>query len=238
MKVFVANENPGIVRAEFARSLIELIMTDIQEQRHVSSVSLHHGGAGVAMFRNITIEAMLNETTDEAICFIDSDIEVQKDTIHILAEALDPAERPVVSGLYFLQLDEGLRPSIFNRHPHTNPKTGNETLHMVAETSFPEDTLITCDGVGAGCLMIHRSLLEAMYQTYGPPAPWFADEVWDGEMYGEDFAFSMRVDQMGFKPYVHTGAFVTHYKTVGLNKMSWDKILTINAAGVFDDADR
>lgn len=238
MKVFVANENPGIVRAEFARSLIQLIMTDITNNQHVASVSMHHGGAGVAMFRNITIEKMINETEDEAIFFVDSDIELEPDTLDKLVEVLDPAERPVVSGLYFLNMDEGLRPSIFYREPHTNEKTGQETIHMVAAKTFDQDTVVSCDGIGAGCVLIHRSLLEAMYAIYGGPAPWFADEVWDGEMYGEDFAFSMRVDAMGFKPYVHTGAFVTHYKTIGLNKKSWDQILTLNAAGVLDNADR
>lgn len=214
MKVYFANENPGTVRAEFMRSAFELIFTDSQTDRYVYSVDLHHGGAGVAMFRNQTIEKFLSTEAD-AIFFSDSDIKLQPDTLRRLVSHLDPTERPVVSGLYFLNMDAGLRPAVFGMD---EPDAKGNRHMSPLETLPSESELFEADGVGAGCLLIHRTILEDMLLEYGLPQPWFADEVWYGEVYGEDLAFSQRVKKINYKIYVDPLAEVGHVKPVVLTK--------------------
>lgn len=218
MKVYFANENPGNVRAEFMRSTFELVYNDMNTDKHVHIVDLHHGGAGVAMFRNQTIEKMLS-TEAEAIFFVDSDIKLELDTLSRLAANLHPTERPVISGLYFQAIEDGLRPVMFKLgEPQEN---GNR--HMEYWDRLPEvDGLYEVDGIGAGCVLMHRQLLEEMLMEYGTPVPWFADEVWHGEMYGEDLAFSRRViETMHRKIYVDTEAAVGHVKPICLTKQGF-----------------
>lgn len=218
MKIYFANENPGNVRAEFVRSAFELIMNDINTNHLIEVVDLHHGGAGVAMFRNQTIEKFMQSTTCDAIFFCDSDIKLQVDTISRLAAHCSP-EQPIISGLYFTSVEEGIRPVAFHKD-EPGPK-GN--IHMKPYDYVPNSAdlpngLWHVDGVGAGCLMLHRSHLQAMLDEYGLPQPWFADEVHNGEVYGEDLAFCERSSAMGVPTYVDVDAHVGHVKPIVITK--------------------
>lgn len=218
MKIYFANENPGNVRAEFMRTTFELIMHDINHTHLVDVVDLHHGGAGVAMFRNQTIEKFLKSTKCDAIFFCDSDIKLQVDTLSRLAAHLSP-KKPIISGLYFNSVEEGIRPVAFRKTPPG--ERGN--IHMEPYDYIPDsadlpDGLWEVDGVGAGCLLLHRSHLEAMLAKYGVPIPWFADELHNGEVYGEDLAFCARSESMGVKTYVDVDAHVGHVKPIVLTK--------------------
>lgn len=66
--------------------------------------------------------------------------------------------------------------------------------------------------------MLHRSHLQAMLDKYGLPQPWFADEVWHGEVYGEDLAFCERTTEMGVPVYVDVNAAVGHVKPICITK--------------------
>lgn len=212
-KVLISNLNPGTVRLEFLRSLLSLIVHDANTNRNVCAVVPRYAGPLMGVYRNMAVDHFLAQQADW-LFFVDSDIELRDDTLDRLLEIADPTERPVVSGLYMMALDEGLRPSIFHRKE--NPEKG--VINMVSDETFPEDELVDVDGCGCGCLLIHRGILEAMIRVYGQPQPWFAEQVWDGCIYGEDFTFCMRVKQMGYPVYVHTGIDVGHVKTVVLSK--------------------
>lgn len=218
MKIYFANENAGNLRAEFMRSSFELIMNDINTDHLIEVVDLHHGGAGVAMFRNQTIEKFLKSTTCDAIWFVDSDIKLQVDTLSRLAAHLSP-EQPIISGLYFNSLEEGIRPVVF--HKEEPGPTGN--IHMRPYDSIPNSAdlpngLWQVEGVGAGCLLIHRTQVQAMLDEYGLPQPWFADEIHNKEVYGEDLAFSERCTNMNVPIYVDVDAHVGHVKPIVLTK--------------------
>lgn len=229
MKIYFANENPGEVRSEFASSTLELIMHDINTNRHVYAVDFNHSGAGVAMFRNQSIEKFLT-TEAEAIFFVDSDIKFPPDTLDRLVDHLEPIQRPVISGLYFLAMDEGVRPAVFTLQ---DPEPGKTNRHMGAWPTLPDEMgLQPCDGVGAGCLLIHRSILEEMLMEYGLPQPWFADEIWYGEVYGEDLSFGQRMKKIGRQLYVDLDTQVEHIKPISLsiNTFNAQRKALLNAA--------
>lgn len=221
-RVLISNLNPGEVRLEFMRSLFSMMMYDINNNGNIHSFVPRHAGPCLGIYRNMAVDHML-ATEADWIFFVDSDIEFKDDTLDRLLEVADPMERPVVSGLYMMNLDEGIRPSIFHRTT-TVDDDGVEQIRMVADVDFPDDELVQADGCGAGCLLIHRGILEAMAATYGKPRPWFGEDIFDDVIYGEDFFFCMRVMQMGYKVYVHTGIDVGHIKTVCINKQMAQKL--------------
>jgi hypothetical protein len=230
MKIYFANENPGDVRAEFVRSSFELIMSDMNSDHLIHIVDLHHGGAGVAMFRNQTIEKFLNTDCD-AIFFCDSDIKLESDTLRRLASHLSP-EKPIISGLYFNSIEVGIRPVVFFKdEPGPNGNIHMEAADYVPNSADLPDGLWQADGVGAGCLLLHRSHLQAMLEEYGLPQPWFADEIHNKEVYGEDLAFCERSTNMGVPTYVDVDAYVGHVKPIVLTKemfmmgMKYDHII-------------
>lgn len=88
------------------------------------------------------------------------------------------------------------------------------------------DGLLEVDGVGTGCLMVHRSVLEEM------EPPWFRFEynAWGGLELGEDFYFSRRVKQNGHSIYVDTDKVCKHYRTVDLTEYAMSVIDAKNGA--------
>lgn len=208
-KVCVANLNNGFVRHEFLGTLLNLVAHDLRTSTHIGYLFPMRAGGLLDIYRNESVEGFL--TTDcEWYLSIDSDQVIPHDLIDQLLSVASADKHPVVCGLYPMALDEGIRPNIFNRVT----VDGKTTMTPLTWEDVPDEpTLVECDGTGAGALLIHRSLIVAMVHVYGPPAPWFAVETFDGIRYGEDFTFCMRVAQMGFKPAVYTGAELGHVKT-------------------------
>lgn len=68
--------------------------------------------------------------------------------------------------------------------------------------------LVEVDLVGAGCVAIHRRVIEAL------EPPWFKDDVWRSA--GEDFLFCERARQAGFKVAVNFDLTCDHLRDVSL----------------------
>lgn len=163
------------------------------------------------IYRNFVVEKFLT-TEHEWLWFVDSDIEIANDTLYKLLDAADPATHPVVTGIYPMILNEGQVPSIFTRG--YDEKVDKVT--MMPYLTLPDSPTIEVDGCGAGCLLIHRSILTTMRTIFPPEKPWFDMGIFDQVPYGEDFTFCMRVAQMGYKPLAVTTAHCSHNKTMKL----------------------
>jgi hypothetical protein len=82
----------------------------------------------------------------------------------------------------------------------------------------PPDSLVEVDFVGAGCLLIHRRVLEQL------PKPWFEWEIGKEVEKGrgalsEDFSFCLRAKRARFKVHLDTSVRCEH---VGLGQASSD----------------
>jgi len=64
------------------------------------------------------------------------------------------------------------------------------------------EDLIECDGIGGGCILVHRRVLDAI------EPPWF--QYNPGTYIGEDFYFSRKVQAAGFKIFVDPGVICGH----------------------------
>jgi hypothetical protein len=126
--------------------------------------------------------------------FLDDDVVMPPDGIaYLKSNGL-----PLVSGLYY------------RRHEPVTPVAISLTEQGAQWiTGYEKGKLFPADYVGAGCLLIHRTVLEKM------PSPWF--EWWSdrkdlpkGEQLSEDFAFCHKAKKLGFQAYVDTRVECLH----------------------------
>jgi hypothetical protein len=133
----------------------------------------------------------------EWLFFLDSDVIPPPDTIHRLIAH----RQPIVSGVYC------------RRSPPAGIPVMIKDGQWVANP--PMNTLIEVDVVGAGCLLIHRSVLQNL-----PPQRqakhWFDWRV-DmqgilpvGECLSEDFTFCVHAKRHGYKTLVDTSIWCKH----------------------------
>lgn len=215
--VLFANNNPGMVRDELFASFVELSQYDIHGKQHIGGFMTHRSGACISIFRNQVVERFLNDSNMAWLWFVDSDIQLRPDTLERLMEHADPETCPIIGGNYFMSVGSGtIVMSAFFRK-----KFADGSIKMApiweAKGDWPRNKLVKCDGLGMGCTLIHRSVLEAMKDRYGFPEPWFAQQLIGGVVHGEDLTFCHRAKEMGYPVFVHTGIEVGHVKTTILD---------------------
>jgi hypothetical protein len=141
----------------------------------------------------------------EWIGMLDSDVICPRDAfLRLMAHNL-----PVVSGMYCRRSP-----------PHTVPvMQKNGQWHCVP----PNSGLHEVDLVGAGILLIHRSVLESL-PPLAPGKPWFHWKVDleglvpQGEALSEDFAWNLHIRKHGYKIICDSSV---HCKHVGLGESTY-----------------
>jgi hypothetical protein len=140
----------------------------------------------------------------QAVMFLDDDVIPPPDTYYRLAQhKLD-----IVSGLYYRR-----QPPIC---PVAMAFDKDKKPQWVTQWN-PPNSLVEVDLVGAGCLLIHRRVLERI------PRPWFEWEIGKEPQpqgrtaYSEDFAFCVHAKTHGFKVHLDTSIQCEH---VGLGQSS------------------
>jgi len=143
--------------------------------------------------RNSACENIL-KSTFTWLFFLDDDIVCPPDTVlRLMAHNKD-----IISGLYF------------RRSPPLAPvmmRLEGEKANFI--TQFKTGDIVEADFVGAGCLLIHRRVIEKVQY------PWFDWRVDRRDLAGhkrcsEDFAFCESARQAGFKIYVDTSIKCDH----------------------------
>lgn len=141
--------------------------------------------------------------------FLDSDVIPPPDAILRLISH----GQPIISGIYHRRSP-----------PHGIPVMMKPVGTWI--TNYPANTVIEVDVVGAGCLLIHRSVLERL-----PPQRdgkhWFDWRVDlrgilpQHECLSEDFTFCMHAKKSGYRILVDTGVQCLH---VGHAQASYNKL--------------
>ena len=147
--------------------------------------------------------------------FLDDDVVVPWDGLtRLLNHKLD-----IVSGLYFRRSPPLNLPVMMRRVPAKNEKgelikneKGEQVIGVDWITKFDAPALLQVDYVGAGCLLIHRRVLErTMAATKGRPFRWLSEVGGeDGRKISEDYAWCDTAQQCGFKVMVDTGIQCGH----------------------------
>lgn len=206
------------------------------QEKAVRWVTLHRRGPYLDDARNAICRTFMDDPQFRecsALLMVDSDVIF---TPADVAKLFDAGE-DVVSGIYhsvhgslllpvvheWTEIDEemvedgGLAPEMVGRKTLAPIISWSDGWPMWPSAG-PEhlDPLIKVSAVGAGFLMIRRTVLEELRQIHGEPLPYFDEPVLDGIHVGEDIAFCLRCADAGFDVWAHRGVQVGHYKPIRL----------------------
>jgi hypothetical protein len=216
-KVSIGVCDPGTVNGGFAFSLIQLAQSRSSRLGPFIRVK---GSGLLSKQRNRLVKQFL-ETKSDWLLMMDSDEQLPVESFDKLIEAAHDKERPIVAGLVFASFETGFPypkpvPTIFQDAPEG----------FLPLNNYDKDSLFQVDAAGTGCLLVHRSVLEAMRENadehQGQDWCWFIDFPFNGEWIGEDLQFCRRVRSLGFPIYAHTGAILPHSKSYWLDDRQHD----------------
>jgi intein/homing endonuclease len=127
--------------------------------------------------------------------FLDDDVMPPPDTI----PRLIAHEKDIVSGLYFRRA-EPIQPVML--------RDGKPKPTFILD--YQPGQVVEADLVGAGCLLIHRRVLEALQKNWFEWKLGRDDEIPEEERASEDFVFARKAKRAGFQIYVDTGIQCFH----------------------------
>lgn len=217
--VAVAYVHQDEVLYSWHHSLVQLLDHDLANSARIWSggfIAMRCGTDGLAQARNSAVREFLKDSKADWLWWIDTDMGFMPDTVDRLVEAADPAERPVMGALTFANREvdndgmggrRALAAPVILHWTHVGDEAGFDT-----RWDYPRDTVVRCDGVGAACVLIHRSVFERVAERYGPN--WYTRTVnpSTGEMISEDLSFCARMMALEIPVHVHTGVPTTHAK--------------------------
>lgn len=207
--VHISWPHHGQVDNHFAISLLDLVKGFPSV---IGSYNSIHGLGLLAKTRNIMVKHFLEETKDDWLLMVDSDEFVSITAFGKLLSAADKDSAAAISGLVFsggyeTRLEP--MPCIFKID-----KNGLNKPYY----DYPEDQLVEIDSAGAGCILVHRNVLNKIKELYeeqtGPTWAWFQDgPIGSSDFWvSEDLTFTARIKEAGYQLYAHTGAILPHHK--------------------------
>jgi len=156
--------------------------------------------------RNMLVKNVLAMRELDWVYFSDSDHVVPPDTVSRLLET----GCDVVSALYYGHFGRSCDASgeqQMAHAPEAGASRGRETEVLPRlRKAIDVGTLCEVDWVGAGALLVRRSVLERV------EPPWFFRDAQGGE--DEDVRFCEKVRGAGFRVHVHAGVRVGHLQAV------------------------
>lgn len=209
-KVIIGYVHNGSVCAPFMRAVVNALSYDAERDKLIDNL-YEASSSDIVQNRNLVVKGFLENKEAEWLWFLDTDIVFQPDALYELLKVAHPKVRPVVSGLYFSFLSGEFRfsmPVIFRL-----TATGEyRTIDWI------DDAVHEVDGIGMGCALIHRSVLEAVGEAHADDAwKWFGrDQVMiSGKPthLGEDFTLCHRAQKLGYSIWAHLGVRCDHIKT-------------------------
>jgi hypothetical protein len=176
---------------------------------------------GLVEARNGIVRRYLDETPHEWLWMIDTDHGFLPDVVDKLVATAEALQARAVGALCFAWREAeydgygGRRafpvPTMFKLAQTPAGYMGFTTMW-----TYPTDAVIQVHATGAGCLLLHRSLLTRLREVNSGDT-WF-DRVRyeDGQTISEDLSFCYRVGHLGERMYVNTGIRTTHHKSFWL----------------------
>lgn len=241
--VCMATLTAGEVKLETAESWDQLRHYDMAHCQHVLKGGhvMMKSGPRVAEGRSQVVQEFLtNEKLKHVhwLACIDADMDFDEDAIcQLLGHAYagnpkaDPwePELPIIGGLCFAGHYGRMYPTLYRGEVHK--ATGQVVPEPVKD--YPRDQLVKVMATGAAFLLIHRKVLLHMTKDWpdgfgtdvhgqANTYPWFVEGQNQGVQFGEDIAFCLRANAIGYPTHVHTGVKIGHVKSITLTEEVWD----------------
>jgi GT2 family glycosyltransferase len=200
----------GVNRDEFMDSFITALLSDSAIGGYIKV----NPGPLVALGRNLLVSQFLGRD-QEWLLMVDTDIVFSRNAVSRLLSTADPVERPIMSGLYYI-FEKG------EKVPAAYANMAEEPggIDLVPYDPPDEDVVAKAFAVGAGFLMVHRSVFEKIKGMSDDQPSWFREVVIDGRDFGEDMSFCFRANVAGFPIHVNTGVRVGHIKSAMLGEVT------------------
>lgn len=140
--------------------------------------------------------------------FVDADVLPPPTALTVLLEA----NKPIIGGLYVRRHNPPFNEMLRFR------TDGMQGLRPIADGEYEQGTIVECDAVATGCLLINTEVFDKMkpYEMTidGQPSrpAWFLWTEWRLPVMGlsEDFSFCVRARKQGIGVYCHTAVKCDH----------------------------
>jgi GT2 family glycosyltransferase len=212
--VLLGYVSAGWVRSEFMNSILNAV-SGPEADPAIGGVISSNAGPLLAYGRNLLVKQFLAHDK-EWLCTIDTDIVFAPNTISRLLDVADAVERPVVSALYHIFWDGKKTPAAYE----ATIINGAVSIDNIHDGDCDDDRVIAVDAVGAGCLLIHRSVFENIQKRYEGTECWFREMVIDNKDHGEDISFCIRCAHVGARITLDSAVQVGHVKSAMLGKVT------------------
>ena len=190
----------------------------------VAGYNYVEGGPRIASARNRLVRDFLSSDRYkdvEWLLMLDADMVFDETLLPALFDGVRDGDgtvvRPIVGGLC---IGGGHASSFPTMYEIVDPKT-NDGEPVRTITDFRIGDVVPVDATGAACLLVHRSVYEKMGETFPEPVPWFAESIYLGREFGEDWTFCLRAGRLGYPIVVNTNAQVGHMKPMMMTPESW-----------------
>jgi glycosyl transferase family 2 len=221
-KVVVGYLSPSMSHSAFRESLLDLIVYDVAYHRRIvdggGRLSIR-AGSNLSAPRNALVRQFLAYGKADWLWIVDSDMTFPPDTLERLLEHADPDKAPIVGGLCFGYDEHGdVQPTLFGLVADDD----SDEPQVIRYHEWPPDAMFQVAATGAACLLVHKSVLEAIRDAEIPSRggrrgfndafPWFQETEHDGSPVGEDFTFCWRAGLLGIPVYIDTSVQLGHVK--------------------------
>jgi GT2 family glycosyltransferase len=224
-KVVVAYATPDQNSSSFGASMVRLLLADAKRENprihDGGDVAWIQSGPDVAFARNTLVGRFLTApewAEVDWLLFLDADIVFPTDLIEELLAQTEEEDRKIIGGLYI----GGGRGSCYPCMYRIQDPAEHDGNAIVTITDWTPGSLVEVDACGAGCLLIHRDVLEHMLRVFGEDAnAWFAYGAYKKIPFSEDWTFCMRAGQLGYSIHVDTAVALGHEKVFQLSEAFW-----------------
>ncbi len=182
-----------------------LLALDRQERDRMGKVIAVLSGPKVDQARNTIFHIWLDETDDDYLLMVDTDMYLPLNVVDRLLRH----DKDIVGGLCFSGRGES------NVVPAVRIITDNGEGPVISPLwDYPTNSLVQVAAIGAACMLVKRKVAETILQARGEdhPLPWFAHGAHNGVEIGEDVAFCLTAGKVGFEVWVDTGIIIPHDK--------------------------
>jgi len=185
----------------------ELVHANFMESAHIEANRV--GASLVGEWSEPFIEGARNRLVDrflassnEWFLSVDTDIVIPACVISRLLQR----NQPLIGALIYINTTPPA-PQIYRKV--ADMSIGGTGIYMIIK-DFEPGELVESDATGAGCLLVHRDVFEAIPGK--PPSRWFHYELRGEDHFGEDIVFCERAKAAGFQLYIDTAVKAGHIK--------------------------